>query len=111
MFRVNDIENDYTEFFKYIKKNKINLIVSTKNKDILNELRFKYFDFNVELEAEHAEISNLVNENTKYFSKKHVITQSKSFKSNFSADLLDNSNKFVLNDVSKQELETLYLYE
>ena len=111
IFKLDDLEKDYLEFFKKIKKLKINLIISTKTKDILSDLRLKYFDFNVTLESETEDISEIISEKTRYLSKKQFITKQSVYKSHFSAILLDNSDKFVLNDDSKQELESLYLYE
>lgn len=110
VFYIDSIEEDLNTFFKNLKKLKIDVVILTKDKDSLSELRLKYFDFDVHLE-ECRDVSKLVNENTKFLSNKLFITDGKTYNSRFSANRLDNSDKFILNDISKLELESLYLYE
>ncbi len=109
-FKIKDLNKDYSDFFKKIKKNKIELVVLAKKEEDLKDLRLKYFDYLVDLEIQGQEVSE-ISDKTKFFCKKRFISQGKVFNSRLSANSLDNSEKFVLNDTSKQELESLYLYE
>ena len=110
-FKINDLNKDFSDFFKKIKKNKIELVILTEDKEILSDLRLKYFDYIVELESYPENVSEKVSPKTKFFSKKRFISQEKVFNSRFSSNSLDNTNDFVFNDVTKKELESLYLYE
>lgn len=111
IFKIDDLKEDYSEFFDFVKKAKINLILFTENKDIISDLRIKYFDFPVFLENLEKDIESLVNENTKYMSKKQFISNASVYFSHSSQKALDKSNKFHFNKDSLREIESLYLYE
>jgi hypothetical protein len=113
VFKLDNLEEDFNLFFKKLQRAKINLTIVTRNKDIVSELRLKYFDFNVFLEQFHKkeDINHLINENTKYLSKKSFISKGQSFNSEFAYKLLDNSIKYIHNNDSIKELENFYLYE
>lgn len=111
IFKIDNLDNDHSEFFNFVKKAKINLILFTDKEDIISELRMKYFDFPVFLENLEKDVDSLVNENTKYLSKKKFITKGSIYLSHSSQKMLDKSNKFYLNQDSLRELESLYLYE
>ena len=110
VLKVDSAENNYEDFLNDLKKYNIPSVLVTENEEIVNDLRLKYFDFQVLL-SEYKDVSDLVNENTKFISNKTFINAKDKYISEFCADRLDNSINFVLNDISKQELESLYLYE
>jgi len=106
-----DVE-DLNAYFKRFKKSKINVIICTSNKDILNEIRLKYFDYIVDyIDTEEISKDISINENSKFISSKVVFSDSDVYKSIFSAKKLDKSDKFYLNNDSIKELFQLYLYE
>jgi hypothetical protein len=109
IFEIKDLTQDFSPFLKKIKRNNIDVKLFTKNKDILSDARLVYFDFDLFL-LENEEVE-LESQNLKYLSKKIVLTNGQSFASRFSANKLDKSSKFVLNDVSIEELESFYIYE
>lgn len=109
IFEIKDLTQDFSPFLKKIKRNNIDVKLFTKNKDILSDARLVYFDFDLFL-LENEEIE-LESQNLKYLSKKIVLTNGQTFASRFSANKLDKSSKFVLNDVSIEELESFYIYE
>ena len=111
VFKLKNLDVDLNKFFKKIVKSKIKLQVIVEDESILNDARFKYFDFHVVPEEKVEDLSNLNLDDVKYFSNKFFVTNKKTFKSNFSAKRLDNSNKFVYDEFSSKELESLYLYE
>ena len=108
VFKYQDSENtDKSKFFKELKKRKISLIIQVQKDIDINEVRLKYFDYNVVEEGEPKEEVKA----SKFFSKKRFAIDGKSFKSESSAKRLDNSNNFVYDEASSKELESLYLYE
>ena len=69
----------------------------------------KYFDNNV-IRKNNAEPTNIPNIECKFISKKRFVSEGNLFDSEFSSKKLDKSNKFVYDEVSKLEIESLYLY-
>jgi hypothetical protein len=104
-------EIDLSEFFKKLKNNKINIIIQTKDADILSDVRLKYFDYNVLFEEKDADISADIPHRCKFISKKRFVTNAEVFNSESSAKRLDKSNNFVYDETSSKELESLYLYD
>jgi len=113
VFKLNDLEYDYTNFFKFIKKNKINLILLTENEDNISELRLKYFDFPVipEPKPKEEDVKSLITDNTKFCSNKSFVSKGETFYSESSAKRLDKTNSFKYSEDSLKEIESLYLYE
>ena len=104
-----DTEDEaFNKFLKKLKSNKINIIIEVKDKEILSSTRLKYFDFNI-IEQESSEIKDIP-ENCKFLSKKKFSTNKEVYNSESCAKRLDKSNKFVYDEVSKLEIESLYLY-
>ena len=98
---------DLNKFFKILKSYKINILIICDDKDIIPEVRLKYFDYNV------VQINYPKNEikASKFLSKKKFITNGNIFPSESSANRLDKTNNFVYDDFSSKELEYLYLYD
>jgi len=100
-------QEDLTEFLKALKKRKINIIIQPSEDFDISDVRFKYFDYNVLPEPEAQEEVKA----SKFISKKSFVTNAEVFNSESSAKRLDKSNKFVYDEVSSKELESLYLYD
>lgn len=108
IYKYDENENeDLTDFFKALKKHKINVIIQLKDNSRISDVRLKYFDFNVISEPEpHKEISA-----GKYLSSKRVVSEAQTFNSESAYIRLDKSNNFVYDEASSKELESLYLYD
>ena len=102
-------KEDLNKFFKILKNYKKNVIVQVTDKDSIYDLRLKYFDFPVVLK-ELSPDKIKVPKNCKYISNKKFISNGEAYNSESSCKRLDKSNDFVYDDVSKLELENLYLY-
>jgi hypothetical protein len=76
---------------------------------MFSDVSLKYFDDNV-IKKNHAKTENIPNTECKFLSKKRFISEGNVFNSEFSSKTLDNSNKFIYDEVSKSEIESLYLY-
>lgn len=113
IFKYNKEEHektDLTNFFKILKKYKKNILIQVSDEEILSDLRLKYFDFNVIFDENPSIESLEIPKNCKFFSKKKFITQGNVFNAEFCAKRLDNSENFSYDEVSKLEIESLYLY-
>ena len=102
---------DLSSFFKNLKNKKVNIIIQTKDPEILSDLRLKYFDYNVILEKEFSDTSNEIPDNCKYLSNKKFISKAEVYASEFAAQELDKSDNFIYDDISKLEIENFYIYE
>jgi hypothetical protein len=111
IFKLNDTQKDYTQFFKTAKRLNINVVIITENEKELSDLKLKYFDFVVVQEKPTEFDTKLINENTKYLSKKQFVSKGETFPSRFSSKGVDNIEKFIHNDISKTELNSFYIYE
>ena len=114
VFKHSQKDEDYEKFFKALKNRKINVIIQTKDKENISDLRLKYFDFNVIEEKEPEYDLDAIVEITsakRFISKKSFISNGETFTSESSAKRLDKSSSFVYDEVSKSELESLYLYD
>ena len=90
------------------------MIIKTKDKENISDLRLKYFDFNVveDIESEcDPDTMAQISLTKKFASKKRFISNGEVFPSESSAKRLDKSSSFVYDEVSKSELESLYLYD
>jgi ADP-heptose:LPS heptosyltransferase len=103
-----DENTDVTKFLNDLKNRKVNIIIQTEDIENISDIRFKYFDFPV-IEKPKPEEKGLVE--CKYISRKKFASEGEIYNSEFSAKRLDKTNKFVYNEVSKLELESLYLYD
>ena len=109
IFKLNDLDLNYNKFFKKITSCKINLIIIVDDKNIINDLREKYFDFNV---VERPQIKKLNKKGSlKYISKKKFISEGKIYFSEFSSKTIDKTDLFVNNSDSQKEIEDFYIYE
>ena len=100
---------DLTSFIKKLKNNKINFVIQVEDEKIFSDVSLKYFDNNV-IRKNNAEPTNIPNIECKFISKKRFVSEGNLFDSEFSSKKLDKSNKFVYDEVSKLEIESLYLY-
>jgi len=111
VYEINEDTEDLNAYFKNFKRNKINIIIRTRNKEILDDLRLKYFDYVVDYIDLSKWDSLKVTENTKYLSSKLVCSNGEVYKSIYSAKKLDKTDNICLNNDSIEELFQLYLYE
>ena len=102
-------ELDLTNFIKKLKNNRINFVIQVQDKEIFPDVCVNYFDNNV-IQKNNTEPTNIPDKECKFISKKRFISDGNLFNSQFSSKTLDNSNKFVYDEVSKLEIESLYLY-
>ena len=66
-------ESELSSFFKNLKNKKVQLIIQTKDEEILSDLRLKYFDYNVVFEEQKPDISKEIPKTCKYMSKKKFV--------------------------------------
>lgn len=104
-------ESELSSFFKNLKNKKVQLIIQTKDEEILSDLRLKYFDYNVVFEEQKPDISKEIPKTCKYMSKKKFVLNAEVYNSESSAKRLDKSNNFVYDDTSKSEIESFYIYD
>ena len=109
VFEIDSLDEDHSKFLKKIKRNNIDVKLFTRNKEVVDDARFIYFDFDLFLLENDTD--DLEGEDLKYLSKKIVLTNGQNYKSKFSAKTLDKSSKFILNEDSIEELESFYIYE
>jgi hypothetical protein len=100
---------DLSDFIQKLKINKINFVIEVQDEKMFSDVSLKYFDDNV-IKKNHAKTENIPNTECKFLSKKRFISEGNVFNSEFSSKTLDNSNKFIYDEVSKSEIESLYLY-
>jgi len=100
---------DLSSFIKKLKNNKINLVIEVQDEKMFSDVSLKYFDHNV-IKKNNTEAEDIPNTECKFLSKKRFVSEGKIFNSEFSSKTLDNTNKFIYNEASKLEIESLYLY-
>ena len=102
-------KEDLNSFFKFLKNSNRDVIIQVIDKEILSDVRLKYFDYTV---VEKPQPNNTIDfpENCKYISNKQFLSKGEVYSSESNAKRLDKSNNFTYDDVSKLELESLYLY-
>lgn len=111
IFQVENLDKDFSDFFKKIKRSNINLKICTDNTEIISDLRFMYLDYDVFDTNPEESIKDKITEKTKFFSKKIFLTEGKQFSSEFASKVLDTGNKFVYSEDKLKEIKYLYLYE
>ena len=100
-------KKDLNNFFKILKNNKINVGIICDDKEIISDVRLKYFDHNT---IESGEGTKKIKA-SKFLSKKKFISNKQVFPAEFSEKIVDKSDNFVYDDISSKELESLYLYD
>ena len=83
-----------------------------QNKDILDSVRFNYFDQHVEFVEDNKTKPKNINLNDKFFSFKLVVDGEKVYKSTYHwKNSIDNSDNIVDNPDYWKELDYFYIYE
>jgi|TARA_R110002050_G_scaffold28042_1_gene72461 hypothetical protein len=100
---------DLKNFIKKLKGNKIKFAIEVQDEELFSDVSLKYFDHNV-IRKNNLNTTNIPDTECEFFSKKRFISNNNVFNSEFSSKTLDNSSKFVYNEISKLEIESLYLY-
>ena len=110
---LNKIPDDIPKsYFQYFKKLGINILFAVRNKDILDQVRFQYFDQNVEYEKLNNKKPNDVDLGDKFFSFKTVIEGGNSYKSMYHwKNNVDKDDNIVDNASYWEELDYFYIYE
>lgn len=99
-------------YFDLCKRLNIDVKIQVKNKDILDQTRFDYFDQNVEYLNPPTEKPEKVNLDDKFFSFKLVVEGDKVYKSTYHwKNNIDNSDNIVDNPNYWEELDYFYIYE
>lgn len=108
----NNEEKIPEDYFSLMKKLGIEFKILVKNKDILDEVRFDYFNQTVELYKPISEMPKGVTVNDYFFSFKIVVEGEKTYKSTHHwKNNLDNSDNIVDNADYWEELDYFYIYE
>ena len=100
---------DLKNFIKKLKGNKIKFAIEVQDEELFSDVSLKYFDHNV-IRKNNLNTTSIPDTECEFFSKKKFISNNNVFNSEFSSKTLDNSSKFVYNEISKLEIESLYLY-
>jgi hypothetical protein len=107
-----DIGDIPKEYFTFFKKRNIDFTIVVKNKEILDETRFKYFDQKVEYYSPPQEKPDCVDIGDRFFSFKLVIDGDKVYKSTYHwKNSIDNGDNIVDNADYWEELDYFYIYE
>jgi hypothetical protein len=107
-----DIGDIPKEYFVYFKKRNIDFKIVVKNKDILDETRFKYFDQKVEFNCPIQQKPQNVSDGDRFFSFKLVVDGGKIYKSTYHwKNNIDNGDNIVDNADYWEELDYFYIYE
>jgi hypothetical protein len=100
------------EYFHSLKSLGINFSFLVKNKEILDDTRFEYFDEVVEFHKPNNKKPKNVKPNNYFFSFKMVVEGNKIYKSTYHwENKLDNSDNIVDNPNYWEELDYFYIYE
>ena len=100
------------KYFDLLKRLNIDFHIFVKNKDILDDIRFEYFDQKVELYDPPCEKPKDVGLNDRFFSFKMVVEGDKIYKcTNFWKNNLDSEDNIVDNADYWEELDYFYIYE
>ena len=106
---IGEIPQNYFAFFKRLN---INFVILVKNKEILDETRFKYFDQTVEYLNPPSKKPDSVGDNDRFFSFKLVFDGDKIYKSTYHwKNNIDNGDNIVDNADYLEELDYFYIYE
>ena len=106
---IGDIPQAYFDFFK---KFNIDFVIVVKNKKILDETRFKYFDQKVEYYKPHEKKPECVDIDDRFHSFKLVFDGDKMYKSTYHwKNNIDSGDNIVDNADYWEELDYFYIYE
>lgn len=107
-----EIENIPKQYFELLKRLKINFKIIVKNKDILDDIRFDYFDQDVEFYNPPSKKPDSVDLNDKFFSFKFVVEGDKIYKcTHFWKNNIDSDDNIVDNADYWEESDYFYIYE
>ena len=107
-----EIENIPKQYFELLKRLKINFKILVKNKDILDDIRFDYFDQDVEFYNPPSKKPDSVDLNDKFFSFKFVVEGDKIYKcTHFWKNNIDSDDNIVDNADYWEESDYFYIYE
>jgi len=99
-------------YFTMMKRLDIKFSIVVKNKDILDDVRFEYFDQNVEFYDPPSSIPDGVKKTDKFFSFKSIVEGDKTYKcTHFWKNDIDNSDNVVDNSDYWEESDYFYIYE
>jgi hypothetical protein len=108
----NKIENIPKKYFELLKRLKIKLKILVKNKDILDDIRFDYFDQDVEFYDPPTKKPEGISLDDKFFSFKFVVEGDKMYKcTNFWKNKIDSDDNIVDNADYWEESDYFYIYE
>jgi len=108
----NKIDNIPKKYFELLERLKIKLKILVKNKEILDDVRFDYFDQDVEFYDPPSKKPDLVDFGDKFFSFKFVVEGDKIYKcTNFWKNNIDSDDNIVDNADYWEESDYFYIYE
>jgi len=100
------------KYFEFLKRLNIDFHIFVKNKEILDDIRFEYFDQNVEFYDPKSEKPKDIDVNDKFFSFKMVVDGEKIYKSSYHwKNSIDNEDNIVDNADYWEESDYFYIYE
>lgn len=100
------------KYFDYFKRNNIEFNIFVQNKEILDAVRFQYFDLKVEEYSPPTKKPKEVDLGDKFFSFKMVVEGDKIYKSTYHwKKNIDNEDNIVDNADYWEELDYFYIYE
>jgi len=99
-------------YFIMMKRLDIKFSIVVKNKDILDDARFEYFDQTVEHYEPPSRMPEGVSKTDKFFSFKSILEGDKTYKCTYHwKNNIDNSDNVVDNADYWEELDYFYIYE
>ncbi|NVM35099.1 MAG: hypothetical protein HWN81_05855 [Candidatus Lokiarchaeota archaeon] len=105
-------ENVPKQYFSALKSMGIEFHFLVQNKEILDDIRFDYFDQLVEYEDKNDKKPDFISLNSYFFSFKLVVESDKVYKSTYHwKNNIDNSDKVVDNVDYWEEIDYFYIYE
>lgn len=106
------IEHIPKGYFDALKRLKIDFKFIVKNKEILDDIRFDYFDQDVEFYDPPTKKPENLSDDAKFFSFKLVVEGDKVYKcTHFWKNSIDNSDNIVDNPDYWEESDYFYIYE
>jgi len=112
LFLSEDIGDIPKEYFSFFKKRNIDFKIYVTNKQILDDIRFKYFEQRVEYFDPPKEKPDCVSFTDKFFSFKLVVDGGDVYKSTYHwKNNIDKEDKVVDNSNYWEELDYFYIYE
>jgi hypothetical protein len=100
------------KYFEFLKRLNIDFRIFVKNKEILDDIRFEYFDQNVEFYNPKSQKPKNISASDKFFSFKMVVEGDKVYKSSYHwKNSIDNEDNIVDNADYWEESDYFYIYE